>query len=568
MTKSAKFDESRLTEACQKALAQKKPQIAKIAREFGIPRTTLTDRVKKAQQPPTYRESLRNALEGYQEKALTTWIVKMYDWNLPPPPALIEAWANQALRRTGKDGQVSKMWAYRFIKRLPKDLNLHPVKQKTKESKRIQAEDAGFLAHWYNQLEILLRDIPARLVYNFDECGFRPGEGQSRNVIASKSCVDLAESERGETITAIECIAADGWQMDPFFIFKSGGVFMESWFFGSEDLPQNTLIGTSETGWINDELALVWLDSFHEATINRIKKGEKRYLIFDGHGSHLTFEFLQKCEDHNIIPFGFLPHTTHLCQPLDGKPFLSYKTHFRLMNNELSFWGGQVCGKSEFLRVIGPVRFNQRIIRESFKDRGIWPVNGSKIVENLINQLVIPDLIAPDLQSWGARTPSPSPNLLTSSSVENTPPKSIEAIKKNQSKILKHIGGTTPKLQRDLAKIFTHQQIAAENLRMANDTIVRIRAVQEPLQRQITKRQVKPLSQTGVLKPCDANRSIKVRKEKETATKEKRLAKQWKKIYGEDPPRRPTQSNPASIEAARVSQENREVFFFDSGPIG
>jgi hypothetical protein len=170
------------------------------------------------------------------------------------------------------------------------------------------------------------------------------------------------------------------------------------------------------------------------------------------------------------------------------------------MNNELSFWGGQVCGKSEFLRVIGPIRskaFNQRIIRESFKDRGIWPVNGSEIVENLTSQLVIPDLIAPDLRSWGARTPSP--NLLTSSSIENTPPKSIEAIK-NQSKILKHMGTTTPKLQRDLAKVFTHQQIAAENLLMANDTIARIRAVQEPLRRPITKRQVKPLSQTGVLK--------------------------------------------------------------------
>ena len=239
------------------------------------------------------------------------------------------------------------------------------------------------------------------------------------------------------------------------------------------------------------------------------------------------------------------------------------------MNNELSFWGAQVCGKSDFLRVIGPIRskaFNQRIIRESFKDRGIWPVNGSEIVENLTNQLVIPDLIAPDLRSWGARTPSP--NLLTSSSIENTPPKSIEAIKKNQSKILKHMGTTTPKLQRDLAKVFTHQQVAAENLLMANDTIARIRAVREPLQRPITKRQVKPLSQTGVLKPRDANRSIKVRKEKETAAKERRLAKQWKKVYGGDLPPRPTQSNQTSIEAARVSQENGEVFFFDSGPSG
>ena len=31
---------------------------------------------------------------------------------------------------------------------------------------------------------------------------------------------DLAESERGENIIAIKCIAIDGWQMDPWFIFK------------------------------------------------------------------------------------------------------------------------------------------------------------------------------------------------------------------------------------------------------------------------------------------------------------------------------------------------------------
>jgi hypothetical protein len=35
-----------------------------------------------------------------------------------------------------------------------------------------------------------------------------------------KGAPDLPESEKGKNITAIECIAADGWLMDPFFIFK------------------------------------------------------------------------------------------------------------------------------------------------------------------------------------------------------------------------------------------------------------------------------------------------------------------------------------------------------------
>jgi hypothetical protein len=100
------------------------------------------------------------------------------------------------------------------------------VKQKTKESKRIQAEDAGLLVHWYYQLAAVVKDSPARLVYNFDEAGFQPGEGKSRKVISSKKskgrgkAPDLAEAERGENITTIECIAADGWQMEPWYIFK------------------------------------------------------------------------------------------------------------------------------------------------------------------------------------------------------------------------------------------------------------------------------------------------------------------------------------------------------------
>jgi hypothetical protein len=220
-------------------------------------------------------------------------------------------------------------------------MNLVLVKQKTKESKRIQAEDAGLLAHWYDQLENLLYSVPSRLVYNFDECGFQPGQGRSRTVISSKSsCPNLPEAKRSETITAVECIAADSWLMDPLFIFKSSGQnFIEAWFDSSENLPLNTGTAISLNGWISDKLALSWLSYFDTATAiaDRLKSGEKRYLIFDGHGAYLTLEFLQKCEDKLIVLFAFLLYSTHLCQPLDRKPFLNYKQQFRQVNNELLF---------------------------------------------------------------------------------------------------------------------------------------------------------------------------------------------------------------------------------------
>jgi transposase-like protein len=212
MPKSSKINESYLLEACKAAQAQKKTNISKIAREYGVPYSTLRDRVKKHVHPQTANKPVNRALKGYQEEALIQWIVNLRDHNMPVTPKLLEEFANRALQRASESRRVSKMWAYRFEKRLPEHLNLGPVRQNTKESKHIQAEDTGKLGSWYNQLANVIKDTPARLVYNFDECGFQPSEGKSRNVISSKGSKvpDLAESERGENITAIKCIAADG----------------------------------------------------------------------------------------------------------------------------------------------------------------------------------------------------------------------------------------------------------------------------------------------------------------------------------------------------------------------
>ena len=67
MSKTSKINESRIIEACNAAQAEEKPNIAKIAREYGVPRTTLRDRVKKG--TPTWKP-INKALEDYQEKAL------------------------------------------------------------------------------------------------------------------------------------------------------------------------------------------------------------------------------------------------------------------------------------------------------------------------------------------------------------------------------------------------------------------------------------------------------------------------------------------------------------------
>jgi hypothetical protein len=48
---------------------------------------------------------------------------------------------------------------------------------------------------------------------------------------------------------------------------------------------------------------------------------------------------------------------------------------------------------------------------------------------------------------------------------------------------------------------------------------------------------------------------------------EKRLVKQYMKMYGKPPPPQPTQESEASIEATRAAREAGDVFFFDPTPM-
>ncbi|KAJ5615223.1 hypothetical protein N7537_000337 [Penicillium hordei] len=68
------------------------------------------------------------------------------------------------------------------------------------EKSRVESEDYGALLLWFNHLSI-------------DETGYRIGQGKQRKVITSRIISDIPTGGQSESITGIECIAADGWLM-------------------------------------------------------------------------------------------------------------------------------------------------------------------------------------------------------------------------------------------------------------------------------------------------------------------------------------------------------------------
>lgn len=122
------------------------------------------------------------ALSRPQEEAVRQWLDQLDRAGQTSNAQQLEICANSILRRQHTDPTtppptVSKMWAYRFMKRLPGDYKCQ--KRKPKEPKRIQSGDVARIDTWYKKIGFLLRQhqIQPGDFYNMDEIGFMEGQG-------------------------------------------------------------------------------------------------------------------------------------------------------------------------------------------------------------------------------------------------------------------------------------------------------------------------------------------------------------------------------------------------------
>jgi hypothetical protein len=94
-------------------------------------------------------------------------------------------------------------------------------------------------------------------------------------------------------------------------------------FFGA---LKGTLKQTSETGYMNSELFLEWLNHFvaHVKPFN----DDPVLLIMDNQASHCSLVAVLLCRDHHITLLTLPPHSSHKLQPLDKRFFGPLKTAY------------------------------------------------------------------------------------------------------------------------------------------------------------------------------------------------------------------------------------------------
>lgn len=114
-------------------------------------------------------------------------------------------------------------------------------------------------------------------------------------------------------------MCADGSALPPSLIYQAAGNDVQaSWVEDIKLEEHSAHFATSPSGWTNDELGVAWLEQIFERC-TKAKAGRKWWLlIVDGHGSHLTMDWIRYLDTHRILMAILPPHSTHTLQPLDG----------------------------------------------------------------------------------------------------------------------------------------------------------------------------------------------------------------------------------------------------------
>jgi uncharacterized surface protein with fasciclin (FAS1) repeats len=174
-------------------------------------------------------------------------------------------------------------------------------------------------------------------------------------------------------VTVIESICASGAPPIPPVIIVQGKHHIESWY--RDNLIGDELLLLSENGFTTDVLTFRYLEHFIEHTKASPSQPYK-LLLMDNHGSHLTPYFILHALRHNVVPLSFLPHLTHVMQPLDVGCFQPYKHwHNKAVNFAIAMLEFDYTIAS-FLRDLAEVRactFTKHTIKEAFRKSGMWP---------------------------------------------------------------------------------------------------------------------------------------------------------------------------------------------------
>ena len=377
-------------------------EYTEIAKRYGCNRSTLSKRHRGVQQSNQARIENMKLLSTVQEEHLLKYIHKLCDRGLPPSRSMIRNFAAQIAQKS-----VGLNWADRFVKNHNVELISHYATALDRQ--RFKA-DSPFKYNLYFELlkqKIVDYNIDSRYIYNMDEKGFlirvllKVKRIFSREAWEAGRLKNIIQDGNREWITTIACICADGTSLSPALIYQAiSGNIQDTWLQDFSLAEHETFFTSTPSGWTNNDVGLAWLKQVFDRETKAKARSSWRLLILDGHGSHVTMDFIEYCDNNKILLMILPPHSTHTLQPLDVGMFAPLAGAYQgeLISFIEKSQGLTSVTKRDFFRLFYQAwikAFKLPTILSAFAATGISPLNPTVILSRFSDvpkQLLRPSL--------------------------------------------------------------------------------------------------------------------------------------------------------------------------------
>ena len=174
--------------------------------------------------------------------------------------------------------------------------------------------------------------------------------------------------------------------LPPGLIFSADSKTPQSSWLSDVDKKKHSVYTTvTPSGWSNDDAGLGWVEQVFEPLTRDKARRKWRLLIMDGHGSHVTMEFLTFCVERRILVLIFPPHSTQTLQPLDVACFSPLaQAYTKALGIQLQKQQNIVGFKKRNVFSIfweaWKSSFTKELAKRAFEVVGIEPVNPSVIL--------------------------------------------------------------------------------------------------------------------------------------------------------------------------------------------
>ncbi len=353
------------------------------AREYNIPRTTLTRRLISGTSTGTSKPGRPPVLTPLEEEMIIERIQVMCDWGFPLSGCDLRYLVKSYLDRKGvreprfQNNLPSTEFVYHFKKR-------HPILNERfagniKRSRAAVTKEV--INDYFDHLEKELGGILPDCIYNYDETNLSDDPGRKKCLMKRGTKYPERVMNNSKACTSIMfCGSASGELLPVYVVYKAQHVY-RNWISGG---PPHARYACTKSGWFDGDTFEDW---FRNVFIPVAKRKESTALIGDNLSSHFSPDVLRLCKLHNVKFICLPSNSTDKTQPLDVAFFHPVKVMWRKILNE---WKTAHPKEATVPKSTFPSLLRQLIesiktenLLSGFYKTGIHPLDRTKVLSRL-----------------------------------------------------------------------------------------------------------------------------------------------------------------------------------------